>query len=163
MSGPSFKATGTIRELVATAERMGTNMDSNDADYAESYAELRANLAELLRQQGGDTSSREAAVIFKDTIPRLKKLLQPDHLDLIKAKANYAHLLGSFQRDHQEAQKLREEVVQSEIRTLGPMHPDTITSMCNLAMTLKRLGQSNKAARIYEEVRSCSTFWLWGA
>ena len=144
MAGPSFKATPTLRELLESAEQV-------HGQYSEHYVELRARLAELLRQQG-EMGYVESMEIFEDVIPRLEGLLSTDHIDLVKAKASYAHLLGSYKKDHRAAKKLREEVMQSEVRSLGPMHPDSLISKTNLAVTLNRLGRPKQAQTLYIEV-----------
>jgi hypothetical protein len=47
---------------------------------------------------------------------------------------------------------MKKEVVENMRRILGDEHPDTITAMNNLAMTLRDLGQLDEAATIKKEV-----------
>ena len=54
--------------------------------------------------------------------------------------------------DLKEARRLHEEVLATRRRTLGPEHPDTITSMNNLAETLRSQGDLSGARRLYEAV-----------
>jgi len=52
-----------------------------------------------------------------------------------------------------EAAELHEKVLQAMRRTLGMEHPDTLTSMSNLAGTYQSLGQMKEAAELHEKVR----------
>jgi tetratricopeptide (TPR) repeat protein len=51
-----------------------------------------------------------------------------------------------------EAARMKKEVLEKRRRILGEEHPDTITAMSNLAITLGEQGQLEEAARIEKEV-----------
>jgi tetratricopeptide (TPR) repeat protein len=56
----------------------------------------------------------------------------------------------------QEAMKLEEKVVEAMNRTLGEEHPDTLTSMNNLAISYSDLGRRQEAMELKEKVVEAS-------
>jgi transposase-like protein len=148
MTGPDMKAIGTIRQLMEIHQRI-------HGPRHEAYLELRACLADLLRKSSSDPKSAaviEATAIFQEVIPVLESALGANHIDTLKAKGNYAHLLSAVHKDNEQARVMRAAVVQGEVDTLGPYHPDTLISRANLAVTLKRLGKVKAAIKEHETV-----------
>ena len=55
-----------------------------------------------------------------------------------------------------EAADLHEKVLEARRRTLGDEHPDTLSSMNNLAETYRALGRMKEAAALHEKVLEAS-------
>jgi hypothetical protein len=64
--------------------------------------------------------------------------------------------------DHAGAKKLEEQVLEQSKRILGADHPDTLTSMNNLASTLGAMGDHASAKKLEEQVLEQRT-WILGA
>ncbi len=52
-----------------------------------------------------------------------------------------------------EAEKMQVEVMETRRRVLGEEHPDTLTSMKNLTLTIKRQNKNMEAVKFMECVR----------
>ena len=65
--------------------------------------------------------------------------------------ANLAGTLGA-QGDHVAARRLKERVLEVRTRVLGEEHPDTLTSMGNLAITLRDQVEREQSLRLF---RTC--------
>jgi len=57
---------------------------------------------------------------------------------------------------HEEAEPLHRDAFQGRERTLGRVHPDTLTSLSNHAMALQALGRHSEAETLYRRALSCS-------
>ncbi|OCK93590.1 uncharacterized protein K441DRAFT_565439, partial [Cenococcum geophilum 1.58] len=50
-----------------------------------------------------------------------------------------------------KAEELEMQIIETSKRVLGEGHPDTLTSMKNLAFTLKSQGRNNEALNLLKE------------
>jgi hypothetical protein len=64
---------------------------------------------------------------------------------------NLAYALWEQER-LEEAEKLEVDVMEARTRLLGPEHPDTLTSMTNLAYIWESQGRDEDAAGLRREV-----------
>jgi hypothetical protein len=62
----------------------------------------------------------------------------------------------SVQRGYASARKLQEETLESHRHLLGEVHPDTLTAMTNLAVTLGKQGDWAGARNLQEQVLAAS-------
>jgi Tetratricopeptide repeat len=66
---------------------------------------------------------------------------------LITCARTHGHATGRTQ----EALKLREETLQLQKAKLGPDHPNTLTSMNNLAVSYEAVGRTREGLKLREE------------
>ena len=85
----------------------------------------------------------DAIKLFEEALPVMKGKV-PDHQFTFNCMSALATSYGYAGRT-QEALKLHEETLQLKKTKLGPDHPDTLSSMNNLANVLQDLGRYGEA------------------
>lgn len=95
----------------------------------------------------------EALYIQEITLSNCVYILQPEHPIMLTCMGNLAAILFELKRpgDLLRATALQEEVLTVRRRTLGTNHPDTRTSMNNLAITLRARGELRRALDLRTE------------
>ncbi|KAH8662668.1 hypothetical protein BGZ61DRAFT_368355 [Ilyonectria robusta] len=106
------------------------------------------NLASTLGDQG---KLDEAALMRREVLEKMQRILGDEHPDTISAMNNLALTLGD-QGKLDEAALMMREVLEKMQRILGDEHPDTISAMNNLASKLGDQGKLDEAALMMREV-----------
>jgi tetratricopeptide (TPR) repeat protein len=104
----------------------------------------------------------KAEELYRQALQTRRCILGPEHPDTLSSISNLAHLLkskGDSAKEEQqlmeakqlftEAEKLCNQALEGRERVLGKEHPDTLTSVNNLAALLKSLGDFESAEKLY--------------
>ncbi|KAH8834587.1 hypothetical protein DL96DRAFT_1810826 [Flagelloscypha sp. PMI_526] len=98
-----------------------------------------------------------AQAVFELGFKETQQDLGSDHPDTLQTMYNLA-VTCSVLGHHQDALRLKEEVLKVRKLILVPNHPDTLWSMHNLAITYAKLGRHGDSLRLNEEaleLRKC--------
>lgn len=102
-------------------------------------------LARFLHMQG---QLDEAEEHYRWAVPRLDRLLGPDHPDALHMRNNHAGLLVASGRSD-EAVTLMEEAHAHGLERFGPKHPGTLRLANGLGQSLLGAGQLERAGEVF--------------
>lgn len=105
-------------------------------------------------------SELDAAVVhLRRSAELYEQVKGPEALDTLAAKDRLAGTLRSRSQDNdlQEAEQLRQNVLDVRKRVLGDEHPDTLAAMGNLANVLAQDGRHQEAIKLYEQALQGTT------
>jgi hypothetical protein len=93
----------------------------------------------------------EAESLFREAVPGMEKVLEPQHTDTLVSKSGLAASLLS-QGKNTEAESLLREVVPGMEKVFGLQHADTLVSKSNLAASLFSQRKNAEAESLFREV-----------
>ncbi|RYP20805.1 hypothetical protein DL767_009390 [Monosporascus sp. MG133] len=116
------------------------------------------NLANVLNNQG---KHEEAERMLRQTLKLSQKVLDNNHPDIIASMTNIALVLDSqgkyeeAERMHRQtlelSKKMQRRLLDLSQKTFGRNHPDTLTSMNNLANVLRSQGNHDEAEQVHRQ------------
>ncbi|KAK5652950.1 hypothetical protein OQA88_9429 [Cercophora sp. LCS_1] len=142
--------------FVQVMETSKTKLGANHPDTLTSMA----NLASTYRNQGRWEEAEKLEVQVMETS---KTKLGADHPSTLTSMANLASTYRNqgrweeaekleVQDRWEEAEKLEVQVMETRKTKLGANHPDTLTSMANLASTYRNQGRWEEAEKLFVQV-----------
>ena len=109
----------------------------------------------------GEGHFAESVALKRQTLDARRRVLGPEHPDTLRSAISLAGTIERQARDlaetpeqarlYAEAEKLERETLEIYRRTLGPQHPDTLTSTTNLASTLDNERHYQEAEQLQRE------------
>ncbi|KAK4031660.1 kinesin light chain [Parachaetomium inaequale] len=135
------------------------------AEHPDTLASMN-NLAFVLGNQG---KYEEAAIMYRQALQLRIQVLGAEHPDTLGSMSNLANVLGWqgkyeetatmhrqalqlwIQGKYEEAETMHRQALQLRTQVLGAEHPDTLSSMSNLAFVLGNQGKYNEAERIHKQ------------
>jgi serine/threonine protein kinase/Tfp pilus assembly protein PilF len=144
-----------VEEQRGAAERAGWEADKNriEAQAARAKAEAinRFLLNDMLAQAAPEKNARERKVTVEEVLDRAVQKIDRAFVDQLEVQAAILNTIGrTFDSlgAYAKAEPLHRRALQSRSKTLGPEHPDTLTSMSELASVLWSLGKLDEAAAL---------------
>ncbi|CBF85153.1 hypothetical protein AN1580.2 [Aspergillus nidulans FGSC A4] len=147
---------------VLYSKLMTINQEKNSYEHPDTLRSM-ANLASTYWNQG---RWNEAEKLGLQVLETRKAVLGPEHPDTLSSMANLASTYWNQGRWNEaeklelqvletskagrwnEAEKLGLQVLETRKAVLGPEHPDTLSSMANLASTYWNQGRWNEAEKL---------------
>ncbi|WP_194271272.1 tetratricopeptide repeat protein [Zoogloea sp. 1C4] len=104
---------------------------------------------EIAYWTGESGDARTALALIEALLPDQRRVLGPDHPDILKTRANLATWTGQAGDAH-AALALFEALLLDQQRVLGPDHPDTLTTRNNIATWIGECGDAGRALALFE-------------
>jgi len=118
---------------------------------AASVEEIRL-LGRIARYEFERGAVGSALPLYRRQWETWRRLLGPEHTDVLGSQGNYADLLGTVGGDLDGALALFHEAVEVSTRVFGPRHGDTLAIRHQLAHTLTENGRLDEARVLLEEL-----------
>ncbi len=94
---------------------------------------------------------RRAIRLYRKLLPRIDRMVGPDHRVAMDARANLAHA-QMLAGHHDRARRGFEDQVRFRQQTLGPDHRDTLEARNSLASVRWEIGDVDEAATMYHQL-----------
>ncbi len=142
--------------LLEVLDRAAGKVGERFADQPEVALALRRTIAETYHGLG---AWEKAEVQWRALIEAERKV-NPESAGRYEAQGQLSHILGHRGRTDAETLGMAKEAVDGLGRILGPDHPDTLTSMNNLALDYRVAGKLDRAVPLMEETLALSKTML---
>jgi tetratricopeptide (TPR) repeat protein len=146
------------------AEKLGVQvMKTRKRVLGDEHPDTLSSMGNLALTYKNHGQWREAKDLFVQVMQTWKRVLSKEHPDTLSSMKNLVwayrnqgrwHLVWTYRNQGRwkEAEKLEVQVMEMTKRVLGDEHPDTLTSMANLAVTYRDQGRWKEAEKLEVQV-----------
>ncbi|MFF3128336.1 tetratricopeptide repeat protein [Streptomyces sp. NPDC057908] len=145
----SFGQAGHLSTAIDCFQRLAESARPKDHELALN------TWYQLAHYRGEAGEVAEAIAILQETLPRMRRVLGPEHRGVLAA----GHELARWQAqadNHADALEVSKEILAAAVDAHGPDSPDTITLQLNLALRQGDAGDLRSAVATLEDLAPCA-------